>query len=180
MQYLHSLHLRVIAFRCIICCIMCIRGMTAYLLQFMRARTLGKCTTQTPPPSPQVPPRLLPPPLPSPLPPTPSASPPPLLLPRGMTAYLLQFEGKNLRQVHPDSSPSPPLPGAPGDRHPPRAALRPVPPPHLLLPHLLLTMTSPPSLLLSARPVRPLSTSEESSGAPLTTYFALSARRTST
>ena len=24
-----------------------------------------------------------------------------------MTAYLLQFEGKNLRQVHPDSSPSP-------------------------------------------------------------------------
>ena len=50
MQYLHSLHLRVIAFRCIICCIMCIRG---------------------------------------------------------MTAYLLQFEGKNLRQVHPDSSPSP-------------------------------------------------------------------------
>ena len=106
MQYLHSLHLCVIAFRCIICCIMCIRGMTAYLLQFMRARTLGKCTTQTPPPSPQVPPRLLPPPLPSPLP-TPSASPPPLLLPRGMTAYLLQFEGKNLRQVHPDSSPSP-------------------------------------------------------------------------
>ena len=87
--------LRVFAFRCIICCIMCIRGMTAYLLQFMRARTLGKCTTQTPPPSPQVPPRLLPAPLPSPLP-TPSASPPPLLLPRGMTAYLLQFEGKNL------------------------------------------------------------------------------------
>ena len=42
------------------------------------------------------------------------------------------------------------------------------------------TLTSPPSLLLSARPVRLLSTSKESSGAPLTTYFALSARRTGT
>ena len=138
MQYLHSLHLRVIAFRCIICCIMCIRGMTAYLLQFMRARTLGKCTTQTPPPSPQVPPRLLPPPLPSPLP-TPSASPPPLLLPRGMTAYLLQFEGKNLRQVHPDSSPSPPLP--PPLKYPPDSSPLPFP-----LPSPPTPSASPPPL----------------------------------
>ena len=98
---------------------MCIRGMTAYLLQFE-----GKNLRQVHHPDS------------SPLPScTPSASPPPLLLPRGMTAYLLQFEGKNLRQVHPDSSPLP------------------FPPPHLLL----TTLTSAPSLLLSARPVRLLS-----------------------
>ena len=79
MQYLHSLHLRVIAFRCIICCI--------------------------------------------------------VYSGHDFISFAI-YEGKNLRQVHPDSSPSPPLP--PPLKYPPDSSPHPFPLPSLLLLHLLL------------------------------------------